>query len=87
MTKAMTRDRGYRRLTYIVREEVGVSRRLESFTKKVSQMPEADEDHIADVGGKEDVIRWVLLIVVGNGLARGVLRGEPVFLVRAMAKF
>ena len=86
MTKAKTLDRGYRRSTYIVREEVGVSRRFESFSEEIPQMAETDEDHVADVGGKQDIIRRVVFFVVGNGLARGVLRGEPVFLVRAMAK-
>lgn len=49
-------------------------------------MPETDENHVADVGREQDIIRWVLFFVVNNGLARGVLGGEAVFLVRAMAK-
>ena len=65
---------------------MGVSRRLESFSEEISQMSKTNEDHVADVGGKQDVIGRVMFFVVGNGLARGVLRGEPVFLVRAMAK-
>lgn len=66
---------------------MGVSRRFESFAEKIPQMPKTDEDHIADVGRKQNVIRWILFIVVRNGFARGVLRGEPVILVRAMAEF
>jgi hypothetical protein len=70
-----------------VRQEVGVSRGLESFTEEIPQMAEADKDHVADVGRQQDVIRRVLFFMVGNELARGVLRGEAVLLVRAMAKF
>ena len=50
-------------------------------------MAETDEDHVADVGRKQDVIRWVLFFMAGNRLAKGVLRDEAVFLVCAMTKF
>lgn len=82
----MTQDRRYRRSTYIVGEEVCVSRGLESFSKEIPQMTETDEDHVADVGREQNVIGWILLSMVRDGFARGVLRGEAVFLVRAMAK-
>jgi len=49
-------------------------------------MPEADEDHVTDVGREQNVIRWVLFFVVRDGLADGVLGGETIILVRAMAK-
>jgi len=49
-------------------------------------MPETDEDHVADVRREQDVIRWVLLLVVRDGFADGVLGGEAVILVRAMTK-
>ena len=74
------------RSTYVVWQEVGVSRWLESFADKIPQMSKTDEDHITDVGRKEDVIRWILFFVVRNGLADGVLGGEAIILVRAMAK-
>ena len=72
--------------TYIMREEVSVSRRFESFTKEVSQMAEGNEDHVADVGREQNVIGWVLFFVVGNGLSMGVLRGKTVFLVCTVTK-
>ena len=63
-----------------------VSRWLESFSDEISQMPETDEDHVADVGRKQNVIRWVLFLVVRDGLANGVLGSEAIILVRTMAK-
>ena len=63
-----------------------VSRMLESFSEEISHMSKTDEDHIAEIGRKQDVIGWVLLYVVGNGLAKGVFRSEAVFFVCAMAK-
>lgn len=68
-------------------KEVGVSVMLESFAEEISQMAKTDEDHVADVGRKQNVIRWVLFIVVWNGLAGRVLGYVAVFVVRAMAKF
>ena len=65
---------------------MGVSRWLESFADEISQMSETDEDHVADVGRQQNVIRWVLVLVVRDGLANGVLGGEAVILVCAMAK-
>ena len=49
-------------------------------------MSKADEDHVADVGREESVIRWILFFMVWNGFADGVLGGEATVLVRAMAK-
>lgn len=69
-----------------MRQEVSVSRRFESFPEEIPQMPETDEDHVADVGREENVIRWVLFLMAENGLARGMLRGQAIYLVRAMAK-
>ena len=69
-----------------MRQEVRVSRMLESFSEKISQMSKTDEDNIAEIGQEKDVVGWVLLFVVGNGLATRVLRGEAEFFVRAMAK-
>ena len=74
------------RSTYVVGQEVGVSRWLESFADKIPQMSKTDEDHVTDVGRKENVIRWILFFVVRNGFADGVLGGEAIILVRAMAK-
>lgn len=50
-------------------------------------MTKTDEDHVADVGREQNVIGWISFFMVRDGLANGVLRGETVFLVRAMAKF
>lgn len=83
----MTQDRSYLRSTYIVRKEVCVSGRFESLAEKIPQMPETNEDHVADVGRKQNVIRRVLFLVVDHGLARRVLRREAVFLVCAVAEF
>lgn len=49
-------------------------------------MPETDEDHVTNVGREQNVIRWVLFLVVRNGLADRVLGGKAIILVRAMAK-
>lgn len=68
-------------------EEVSVSRGFESFSEEIPHMPETDEDHVADIGREQNVVRWVLFLGVNDGLARGMLRGEAVFLVHAMTKF
>ena len=67
-------------------EEVSVSRWFEPFTDEIPQMSEGDEDHVADVGREQNVVGRVLFFMVRDGLANGVLRGETVFLIRAMAK-
>ena len=66
---------------------MSVSRRLESFTDEIPQVPEADKDHVADIGREQDVIGRVLLVVVRDRLVNGVLRGETECLVRAMSEF
>jgi len=67
-------------------QEMCVSRRLEPFTNEIPQMPETDQDHVTDVGREQNIVGRVLFFVVWDGLASGVLGGEPVFLIRAMAK-
>ena len=77
---------GTGRSTYVVGQEVGVSRWFESFANEISQMPETDEDHVADVRREQNVIRGILFLVVRDRFADGVLGGEAVILVCAMAK-
>ena len=77
---------GIGRSTYVVGQEVRVSRWLESFADEIPQMPKTDENHVTDVGREQNVIRWVLFLMVRDGLAGGVLGGEAIILVRAMAK-
>ena len=66
---------------------MSVSGWLESFTDEVPQMPEADEDHVAEIGREKDVIGRILFVMLRDGLANGVLRGEAEFLIRAMTEF
>ena len=66
---------------------MSVSGRLESFTDEIPQMPEADEDHVADIGREQNVIGRVLFVVVWDRFIDGVLRGETECLVRAMPEF
>ena len=49
-------------------------------------MSKTNEDHVADVSREQNVIRWVLFLMVRYGLPDGVLGGEAKILVRAMAK-
>lgn len=63
-----------------------ISRVLEPFSEEISRMSKTDEDHVAVVGREQDVIGRILLFVVGNRLAKGMLRGEAQFFVREMAK-
>ena len=82
----MTINGNSRLMTYIVGEEMSVSRWPEPFTDEIPQMPKTDKDHVAEVGREQNVIGRVLFFMVGDGLANGVLRGETVFFIRAMAK-
>ena len=50
-----------------------VSRMLESFSEEISHMSKTDEDHIAEIGRKQDVIGWVFSTWWGTGLPRGCL--------------
>lgn len=70
-----------------MRKEVCVSRRFKSLAEEIPQMPQTNEDHVADVGRKQNVIRRVLFRVVNHGLSMRVLRRETVLLVCAVTEF
>ena len=86
MTKVRLEIGGTEIPTYVVGLEMCVSSWPEALANEVPQLAEAYKDHVADVGREQDVVGWVLLFMLRDRLADGVLGGEAVLLVRAMTK-
>ena len=73
-------------MTHVPWEEMSVVLPAETLANEVAEMSQADDENVADVGGEDDVVRWVLF---GDALVRracAVLRGVAVVLVRAVPK-
>lgn len=62
-----------------------VQRGMETLSKEITDMTQADKNEITYICRKEDIVRWVLLIV-GKRVTRHVLGSIPVCLVGAMTK-
>ena len=63
-----------------------VERRMETFSEKVADVAEHDEDEVADVGGEEDVVWWVGIDVAMDRVAWSVLRDHAIFFVGAVTE-
>jgi len=65
---------------------MGVESRIESLAHKVPNVAETDENEIADVGGKQDIVRRFTGDMDRNLSARDVCTGAAVAFVGTMAK-
>lgn len=74
------------RKAHVFRYQMGIGRGIEPFTNKIAHVPKADEDEVADVGGKQNIVWRVVFNVRGDLDIWKMSRGESIPLIRAMAK-
>lgn len=72
--------------THIMRQEMPVRGPTEAFAHEVAEVPEADNQKVAEVSRKQDVVRRVLLRVAAVRRASSVLAGVAEAFVCAVPK-